>query len=206
MKALLVTAAVGAVGIATSMADPVYSANVVGFVNLTLPVGFNLICNPLQATNNNLSTIVPAPPDGSTAAKWNSGAQTFESAKTFVFGSWDEDMTIAPGEAFFINMSEAGTLTFVGEVRQGALSTPLVAGANMVGSQVPQAGLITTALGYIPGDGDTAALWDAANQQYFSAKTFVFGSWDDEPVLGIGEGAVVSASAPGAWDRTFNVQ
>lgn len=203
-KALLLVAAVGAAGIASSMAQTVYSVNVVGFVNMDLPAGFALISNPLQATNNNLATILPVVPDFSTAAKWDPATQQFADSATYI-GGWDLDPEIMPGEGFFVNLSEAATLTFVGEVRQGELSTTLVPGFNMVGSQVPQEGGLTSVLGFNPEDFDTAATWNTATQQYNDSATYI-GGWDAEPVLAVGEGVVINRSSPGAWTRTFNVQ
>ena len=45
-KTLLLTAALSAAGIATSMAQ-VYSANAVGYVNKLIPTGFSMIANPV---------------------------------------------------------------------------------------------------------------------------------------------------------------
>ena len=44
-KTLLLTAALAAAGVVSSMAQ-VYSVNSVGYVNLTLPNGFSMIANP----------------------------------------------------------------------------------------------------------------------------------------------------------------
>ena len=58
-KALLLGAAVGAIGLATSMAQ-VYSVNIVGYVNTTIPTGFSIICNPLNATGGNtIGNVMP---------------------------------------------------------------------------------------------------------------------------------------------------
>src|ERR1035437_9506831 len=48
-KTLLMAAAALAAGIITSQAQPVYSQNIVGYVNTTLPVGYSLITVPLNA-------------------------------------------------------------------------------------------------------------------------------------------------------------
>src|SRR5688500_15579957 len=53
-KTLLLTAALSAAGIATSMAQaPVYSVNAVGYVNTPLVPGYNLISNPLDNKTGN---------------------------------------------------------------------------------------------------------------------------------------------------------
>jgi len=186
---------------------------VVGFVNTTLKAGFNLVASPLKATNDTIGAILPTVPDGTTVARWDAANQTFLSAIAFdsiIFGGWeDPNMPVTAGEAVFINVTADATITFVGEVRQGNLSTPLAAGFAMVGSQVPQTGGITSVLGFTPADGTTCALWDAVGQTYSAAVTYdsiIFGGWESEPVLGISQGAVISSTAPGAWTRTFSVQ
>jgi hypothetical protein len=210
-KALLVAAALGATGIATVMADPVYSVNVVGFVNLNLPVGYSLIVNPLAATNNALSTILPTVPEGSSVYQWDTPNQHFKNINTYAFGAWDSpDAQIQPGEAFFITTDTAFTATFVGEVRQAtttALSTPLVTGYNFVGSQVPMAGALTETLSYNPDEGDSIYRWNAAGQHYYDIISYAFGAWDGgDPAMNLSEGMVLLRSAPGAWTSNFKVQ
>jgi len=213
MKTVLVAAAIGAVGIATSMADPVYSANVVGFVNITVPTGYVLICNPLQGTNNTLGVALPTVPDGSSVFRWDPSLQSFGSQIIYdsgIFGGWEvPDTTINPGEGFFLNSAAPATITFVGEVRQGNLASSLVPGYNFVGSQVPQAGGVTSALGFTPADGDSAFQWNVGAQAFGNQVIFdsgIFGGWESEPTLGMAEALVVVRSDVGSWTRTFNVQ
>jgi hypothetical protein len=213
-KALLVAAAIGAAGIATVMADPVYSVNVVGFVNLNLVSGYSLIVNPLAATNNAISTILPTVPDGSTVYQWDPAHQNYANPNTFNadFGGWDyPNSLVQPGESFFINAANAFTATFVGEVRQAIsapLSTPLVPGYNFVGSQVPLAGSLTDTLTYAANDGETLYLWNTALQHYdVTSYNFDFGGWDGgDPNLALGEGVVLLRAVAGAWTSNFKVQ
>src|SRR3954471_3821610 len=51
-KTLLLTAALAAVGVSSSMAQ-VYSVNAVGYINLSIPHGFSIVGNQLNATPNN---------------------------------------------------------------------------------------------------------------------------------------------------------
>src|ERR1043166_2369568 len=63
-KTLFLAAALSAAGLATSLAQSsnVYSLNVVGYINLQLTNGFNLIANQLDldgtGTNNTLNTSI----------------------------------------------------------------------------------------------------------------------------------------------------
>jgi len=119
---------------------------------------------------------------------------------------------LLPGGGAFVQGPKGGaafTVTFVGEVPQGPLSTTLVAGFQIVSSQVPQAGKMQTDLGYNPDGGDKIYQWNATSQNY-GAFTFdsAFG-WDpSEPTLDVGEAVFLSKDASAknlAWTRTFSV-
>jgi hypothetical protein len=104
------------------------------------------------------------------------------------------------------------TITFVGEVPQGTLTTDLVAGLQIVSSQVPQAGTPgelglpdTTAEG--AANGDQIYRFDTATQQY---TVSTFDDLDDAfspapAALEVGEAVFLRRNAAGAWTRTFNV-
>ena len=202
-KTLLLTAALGVAGMATSMAQ-VYSVNSVGYVNKTLNPGFNMIANPLTATDNKLSALIPAPDNFTQVFRW---AGVDYDISTFVFGTWDKDFELKPGEGFFINMASAKQLTFVGDVPQGNLTNNIPVGFSMKSSMVPQAGTVT-ALGLTGfSNFDQIFKWGGAD---FVIYTYAFGAWDkggipEEPSMGVGEGFFVNASAAIPWVRTFTV-
>src|SRR5437588_10363094 len=57
-KTLLLTAALSAAGVASSMAQgTVFSVNAVGYVNTTVGPKFSLIANPLTASDNTINTL-----------------------------------------------------------------------------------------------------------------------------------------------------
>jgi len=206
-KTLLLTAAVIAAGIGASQAQ-VYSVNAVGYVNLSLPVGWAMIANPLNGTNNLLSTILPTVPDGAIIYKFNDATQSFEDANTYFAGfGWFPDNTLNPGQGAFVYLPSAATLTFVGDVPQGNLTNGLPANFSIRSSQVPQAGLISTALGYPPLDGDVVYQWDRVNQRYTDALSYFagFGWFPSEPNVGVGESFFLQRSAGGNWTRNFAV-
>lgn len=205
-KTLLITAALGAAGVASAIAQ-VYSVNAVGYVNLTARAGFNLWNNPLDAkADNTVAKLLPGLPEGSIV-------YTYDGAN-FKLNTWELDEwsfpndTLVPGQGFFLRLPPGApntTITFVGEVMQGALSTPLVAGFNLVGSKVPQAGGIQTDLGFVPGDGDVVYKFDTATGNY-AISTFDLGEWDPaQPNIGVGEGIWLRKVAAGSWNRTFSV-
>jgi hypothetical protein len=231
-KTLLCTAAVVAAGLGASFAQSVYSVNSVGYVNVTLVGGFNLISNPLNGTNNNINTIMPTAPNNAVAARWDNVAQTFAPADTyFEFGPGDPNngwydgsfnlssSVINPGEAFFLqNPGGTTTITFVGEVPQGQLTNRIVQNYGFYSSIVPQATDLLS-IGFPGQDQMTYSQWDANAQTYGQALTyFHFGPGD--PNNGFYDGSFNLASATSivgggflifnpassvSWERTFSV-
>ena len=206
-KTLLLLGAVGALAMASAEAQ-VYSVNAVGYVNTTLKPGFNLIANPLNAANNSLGSILPAPEEGTTVYKWTGAAY---SISAFEFGAWsDAALTLAPGEGAFVTNPTATdkTVTFVGDVMIGALSNPVPAGFSMRSSMVPQAGGLTSVLGFPATDGTIVYQYNGATQTY-SIDAVEFGSWGNSgangPSLAVGEAVWISAPAATTWSRTFSV-
>jgi len=215
-KALLLTAAIGAAGIATSMAQ-VYSVNAVGYVNQTIPLKagsaltYALLANPLNGTNNSISTILPSVPDGTSVFKFKNGL--FEGPETY-FGGWDPGTAVlAPGEGFFLVLDNATapnptTLTFVGEVPQGALTNNIPNGYALVSSIVPQAGTLQTQLGLNPAADSSVFTWNVTSQLYNDVFSyFGGGAWDPaEPVLSVGQGFfILNPGTAYGWGRNFSV-
>jgi len=174
-----------------------------------------MVSNPLQGTNNNLSAIFPSPPDGTSVFTWDENLQDLDPVvPTFIVGSgWIPDIAIAPGVGFFALGGDNFTNTFVGEVRQGALATPIGgnAGFSSVGSQVPQGGSLTTNIlaGYIPSDGDSVFTWNEGAQDLDGVvPTFITGSgWIPDINLNVADGFFLLRIDPGVtWTRNFTVQ
>lgn len=204
-KTLLLTAALSAAGVASTMAQ-VYSVNAVGYVNVKVKgSGFQMIANPLKAADNKISALLPSVPDGTTVYKYN--GSTYDGA-TFLFGAWDNpNMTLEPGEGAFIQNPDAAelTLTFVGEVSTGALSNPIPSGFSIRSSQVPQTGKLQADLGFPAVDGDVVYKYDEAKQNYDSYSV-LFGSWTPEdPTVEVGESVFVQKSEAVNWTRNFSV-
>jgi hypothetical protein len=215
-KTLLLTAAMSAAAIATSVAQTVYSVNAVGYVNVPVAAGkFALLANPLNQPTNSLAAVLPDVPANTVVYVFQSGG--FVQATKRSTGAWSgpgATANIDPGQGFFIK--NAGTtdftVTFVGEVPQGTnLTVNLAAGINLVGSIVPQQGKVETDLKIPAANGDILYQWDPATQAYKTAATrrTNVGQWTggtgSEPVIGVGEGFFYSAKAAGTWTRSFSV-
>lgn len=215
-KTVLLIAAVAAAGVGTSMAQ-VFSVNAVGYVNKTIPGGgFALISNPLKAATNSINALFAGVPDGTKVYKYVPGTGYKIAQYDDLEGGFTPPdaaaLTVLPGEGVFVQnpLTTPLTVTFVGEVPQGALTTPLVAGFQIVSSQVPQAGTIAD-LGYVPAEGDKVYQFitndptPANNQKYYISQ-YDLGEWTTPlKSLDVGEAVFLQKAAAGSWTRTFNV-
>lgn len=218
-KALILAAAFAAAGVATSSAQ-VYSVNAVGYVNVSLPSGFSLVANPLNAGAGNntvaklFSNITPSVPGNSKVFVFDNATGLF---KTITFSplsqTWnppaDAAIEITPGNGVFFQNPTANalTVTFVGEVMQGALSNPLPLGFSIKANQVPQAGKPDD-FGFPGSPNDKIFRFIPSTGVY---NTFTFSplsqSWNPTlPSIPVGEAFYVfRATSAGTWSRTFNV-
>lgn len=201
----------GAAGVASSFAQGnVYSVNVVGYINLTLNPGYNMLANQLDNGNGNiLQDILPNPPGNLTV--WKFTGAGYQQASYVALGGgtglWigGDAMSLAPGEgAFFQNTDAAAyNITFVGEVRQGdnmAIDIPV--GYKIVSSIPPQAGALQTDLNFQPSLLDTIWMWTGNGYDQFS----YVGVWvPGEPTVDVGEAFWSQSTDHKTWTRTFHV-
>jgi hypothetical protein len=202
-KALLLTAVLGAAGIANSLAQ-VYSVNAVGYINLDLGAGFHMIANQLDdKAGNSVKNILKDVPDGTFLYKYVGGAFTTLSKD---FGEWDADIALAPGEGAFLKLPNAYKITLVGEVPQNADSNLAIAGGlSIISSKVPQAmDLSAAAFAFPAADGDFVYKWLPQLGTY-ATYSYDFGAWDTSPSIGVGEAFWVKKVAAATWTRNFNV-
>ncbi|MGA4643817.1 hypothetical protein [Limisphaera sp. 4302-co] len=207
-KALLAAAAFAA-GLAASMAQNVYSLNVVGYYNITIPPNsFALIANQLNTTNNTLGSLIPSAPDGTQFFKFSgTGWDTYTYDE--LEGGWlpNGNVSLNPGEGGFVrnNTANALTITFVGEVLQGSLTNPVPAGFSVRSSMVPQAGTLTQ-LAFPAADGDQVFVYRGGSYVGATYDELEQGWLPAEPNLGVGEAFFSRKSAPATWVRNFTVQ
>lgn len=146
-KSLCLAAGVLAGSLLSASAQNVYSLNVVGYVNVPLANGYNLVANPLDdGKGNNSSNLVPATlPIGSQVLIYTPGVGYVTSGKKA--GGWSPTFTINPGTGYFVrNLGTTVTNTFVGSVAgsvPGSITNTLAVGYNLVGSPYPIGGNIT---------------------------------------------------------------
>lgn len=219
-KTLLLTAALAAAGVASSMAQgTVFSVNAVGYVNTTLKVGFNLISNPLNAgADNTIQKLFGTTAFGTQVYRFNGAGfdiATNDDIDAKFISTVAALLTaqILPGDGVFVknNGKADQTVTFVGEVPQGNLTTAIPKGLSIRSSQVPQEGKVTTDLGFPAKPGDQISAWNSTTQR-FATYTFddidnawVLAGQKNEPTIGVGEAFFVRKGAADTWTRTFNV-
>ncbi len=202
----------GVATVATSLAQ-VYSVNIVGYINKTLPVGFTMVANQLNATPDNKVTTLFASSavNGMFVDKFNPATGGYTTID-FADGAWEGDdvnMTLNPGEGVFIYVPSAVTATFVGEV-QLTSSVPVPAGFSVVSSVIPQKAALDTVLGFPVANGDFIYQYNPATGGYI-VNDFADGAWEGDgggaaPQPDVGEAFFVfNAGAAKTWTRTFTV-
>lgn len=201
-KALILTAAIGAAGITASLAqDPVYSVNAVGYINLDLPAGYTIVANQLNNGGNTIGEVITGVSTGTVFLSFDGSAFT---QSLFIEGlGWDNPaLSLAPGQAGYVQSPAAQQVTLVGEVPQGELTVEIPAGLSMASSAVPQSASLTD-LGFPAQTGDVVTFMrDGA----FAESLFIEGlGFSPDAVPAVGEGFFVTKGAAATWTRNFSV-
>jgi hypothetical protein len=141
-KTLLIAAAALVAGVISSDAQ-VYSANIVGYVNVTLPANtLVLASNPLDDGTNTANSILASLPVKSSIQLWNGTGFTLLGKTSTGFAG---NPSIPVGTGFFVKSVSNFTNTFVGNVvpnpggNQSSVGLPANA-LVLVGSTLPVAG------------------------------------------------------------------
>lgn len=201
-KALILTAAIGAAGVAASLAqDPVYSVNAVGYINLDLPAGYTIVANQLNHGGNTLDEVITGVATGTTFLAYDGSAFV---QSLYIEGlGWDnKTLTLAPGQAGYVNSPAAQSVTLVGEVPQGELTVEIPAGLSMASSAVPQSAFLAT-IGFPAQTGDVVTFMRSGA---FVESLFIEGlGFTPDAVPAVGEGFFVTKGAAATWTRNFSV-
>jgi len=222
-KALLLAAA--AVAAVASAQAQVYSVNAVGYVNVNIDPGFNMVSNPLDAADDSIQALFKnfqgTIPGGlkiyrfdettglfDETIQWNDLDSVYEPANVAA-------KTVPPGTGVFVFNPSATQLklTFVGEVPQGPLSNPLPKGFSIKASQVPQDAK-PDAIGLTGQGGDKIFRYNKTTKAY-DGYTFddLDNVWNSNttglpglPTIPVGEAFFLfRAQSAGTWTRTFSV-
>jgi len=204
-KTLLIAAAALVAGVISTEAQ-VYSANIVGYANVTL-VGqgkYSLVSNPFDDGNGNqLTNLVASLPGGSQVLVWNGASFNFYNN---VAGTWSANTSLPPGVGFFVkNGKVSGTYpnitnTFVGNVvvnSGGSVTNTVPVGYTLWGSPIPYAGNLCIS-GTSSGDttlnvgatlpaASQILTWNVAGQTY-NLSTKAGGTWTATLTANVGDG------------------
>ena len=186
----------------------------VGYLNIALRPGFNLISVPLKTSDSDIAGVFAAAaqgnlPDGLTVYVMEGGEfhGTTYVASSGQFEPANIAMeTIPPGRAFFVYnpLDTQVTLTFAGEIPQGRLSNSLPAGFSVVAPMVPRDGTLASH-GFPTEPGDTVYTWDATNQT-FGGSTYddIDKAWlPGEVMISAGEGFILFKRRAVDWIVDF---
>jgi len=231
-KVLALSSVLGMLGAASLVAQTnVYSLNAVGYINLTLSPGFNMIgCQLITPTNNVGSLFYNASGiyNGCEVFKYNPVTRGYatdlgDSSGSSYADGWDGNgvITMNPGEAiWFENAFTTNlTVTFVGTVPQGTNTIPIVHGFNMIASPVPFSGDVVTNMqltNYT--DGTEVFVWNnpAAGHPHGAYTTSLVdlaggsqgykSQWDSpDPSANVGQGFWYESTAVITWTQIFSV-
>jgi hypothetical protein len=170
-----------------------------------------MVANPVIAADNSISALFGDLPVFSRVFKFDPTLSTYSIFTRTGTGAsdWIGDAvgtTVLPGEGVFVfNFGAEITITFSGEVAQGASSNTTIAqGFSIVSSVVAQGGLLQTDLGFPASVFDRVFLFDPATQGY-SIRTYTGSSWlGGEPQVEVADAFFVQKQAETAWDRNFD--
>jgi hypothetical protein len=207
-KTLLIAAAALVAGVISSEAQ-VYSANIVGYVNVALPAGqFALISNPLDDGTNTANDLLGTLPNKSAIELWNgSSFVTYgKSASGFT-----PNPAIPVGTGFFVKSATAFTNTFVGNVvpapggNQSTVNFP--AGTFvLVGSSLPVSGTFndvgTNTINLIATLPNKSAIetWNGTSFVTFGKSASGF---TPNPPLSVAQGFFVKSASATNWVQTL---
>jgi len=190
------------------LAGTVGSENVIGYASISVPPGYSLIANPLQAPSNAVSAILPDMPDETALNKFDT--HLFKLTENAVKnGKWiNPDETLSPGEgAIFLNpTTDFKIINFVGEVLQGNLLLPIATGFSIHSSQIPKPGRLHADLGFPIHEGDIVHLFDRDRQKYVIYE-YDQKHWESNPpVVGVGESFWIGKTTPGNWVQNLVIK
>jgi hypothetical protein len=214
-KTLLIAAAALVAGVISTEAQPVYSANVVGYANVILPGNgaYSLIANPFDDGNGNqLTNLLATLPNSSTVTTWNGSG--YDAPISLTLGAWSGNKTLPPGVGFFVKNGKTGsptiTNTFVGSIvaANGASATNgLALGYNLVGSTLPYAGDLTTDtnLNLVVPNSSTITVWNGSG--YNAPISLTLGAWSGPAPVSVGQAYFIKEGKFATnWVQTLHLQ
>jgi len=217
-RALLCAAGLLAVGAVSTMAQSnVYSLNVVGYVNIPLTNGFQLIANQMDLdgnrTNNTLQSVFSTNLPSNTKVYAFSTSSGYATATylggTFLGGVAGANKGLSPGAGVWVQLPGTSgtsiTITTVGNVVQGTTVLPVATGFQLMSIVPPLSARIQTDMGYVPSSNDK--VYQFSTTSGYSTKTYLGTAWlPSQPTPAVGEAFWLQSTAAKNWTQTFTVQ
>ena len=196
----------------SARSQPVYSLNAVGYINIPIYAGDNLIANQLSdVPDNTLDTIFAGSGvlSGSTFTEWNPATDQLLPSSVFNGASWSINYSLSPnGVGGVLDSPANATVTLVGDVVNVDINPPNSSTYTFVPpARVPGTYLLTMAApfaggtfeqiaGRAPIAGDAVETLDAETQTY-STTTFDGTAWSNgAPSLDVDESAYFTLAVP----------
>jgi hypothetical protein len=212
-------AAILAAGLATSMAQNVYSLNVVGYYNIPVTAGYSLnACSLISPSGTNgINEVLANPPNNCYVLTFvnNDYNQDYSSSGAWFDGGTGNpsQTTLPPGKGWFFNTPTATNLTIVGTVPQGTLSIPLPHGYSLIGTYTPQSLGLYATNGFPFTDNayylayDNIVAHDYVQAYVAGGAWFDSGSGNPETIApALGQGYFINAPSAQTWNYNFTVQ
>jgi hypothetical protein len=202
-KTLILAAAALAAGLASSVAQSnVYSINIVGYYNVTLPANTKVLCaNQLDDGTNQANDLLGGLANGSSVQYWNGSAFVASSKSA---GAYAGNPSLPPGSGFFVTSKALYTNTFIGTA---PMSNSLAMTANvkvLVGSRIPFSGNANDPIG--SNSLNLASLPNGSAIQYWNGTSFVAsskaaGAFAGNPAIAVGQGFFLTDKTTSAWNQ-----
>jgi len=217
---MLLSALLGTLGSVSLMAQSstnVYSLNVVGYINVTVPAdNYAIVADPLIASpDNTLNTLLPNSTGTYLKVKvyiYNPATGYTTETGTKTGWSLGGTNTINPGQAVFIQNPNSTPLniTFVGSVANGTQNNVLVPGYNLVSSIIPASGdLVTNSLTQLTNAVAKDKIFVFSTNGYSSYTAGKNGAFPGgDPIIpNVGEGFFYqnNSAASLTWTENFSV-
>jgi len=221
---MLLSALLGTLGSVSLMAQStnVYSLNAVGYINITVQPGFNIVSCPLIASpDNTLNTLLPQ--TANAYKKWQFWAFSPSTGYKEEVGQqnvWSGNgglSTLNPGQAawLFNPGTSPSNITFVGTVPTSNTTTLVHSSFNLVASALPVSGVISNSanlMGYT-GAAKKDQFWEFIGGAGGGFKESVFqaGAWagqagdPTEATVGGGFFYFNAQTTDTPWTQTFSV-
>ncbi len=175
-----------------------------GFFNVQLDPGLQLVGDPLvSAQNNRLAVVFPGVPQGTEVYEFGAGDFSTNILTTNALSQlvWQDPLeTLLPGVgAFVLNpTNKVLTVSIFGNAASTSVTNPVPAGLSSTASYTAVWGGLTSKLGLSLSPFDNVYRWEKG--RFVVYTQLPGGGWyPTEPNIGLGEGFFINASQPTNW-------